>query len=211
MEIETQELTTCEWRLMVVPFSLGFVDSKGEPATIRLSVNQVGALVMTLPGLISKALQARFGDQSLRLCLPARLLVIEQSTDPKHGMMTLRTRRRLQRLLLDPARTAERLGEALTAPAPRADGAVELTAATSRPVRMGGSSSRQFTEPCPRCMFPPITIPPNIDRINTKENRHGRHAGNSDDAPSLRGWFLQEDADRRKMGGRRLRQEIRDA
>ena len=49
----------------------GFIDSRGEPATIRLSVNQVGALVMTLPGLISKALQTRFGDQSLRDAYPS--------------------------------------------------------------------------------------------------------------------------------------------
>lgn len=71
--------------------SLGFVDSKGEPATIRLSVNQVGALVMTLPGLISKALQTRFGDHSLRYAYPLDSWVIEQSTDPKHGMMTFAT------------------------------------------------------------------------------------------------------------------------
>ena len=48
MEIETQELTTCEVASDGCAISLGFVDSRGAPATIRLSVNQVGALVMTL-------------------------------------------------------------------------------------------------------------------------------------------------------------------
>jgi hypothetical protein len=91
MEIETQELTTCEVAPDGCAISLGFVDSKGEPATIRLSVNQVGALVMTLPGLISKALQTRFGDHSLRHAYPLDSRVIEQSTDPKHGMMTFTT------------------------------------------------------------------------------------------------------------------------
>ena len=81
--------------------SLGFVDSRGEPATIRLSVNQAGALIMTLPGLVSKALQTRFGDQTLRCAYPLDSWMIEQSTDPKDG-------RRLQRLLFDSARTAER-------------------------------------------------------------------------------------------------------
>ena len=42
MEIETQELTTCEVAADGCAISLGFVDSRGEPATIRLSVNQVG-------------------------------------------------------------------------------------------------------------------------------------------------------------------------
>ena len=91
MEIETQELTTCEVAADGCAISLGFVDFKGEPATIRLSVNQVGALVMTLPGLISKALQTRFGDQSLRYAYPLDSWVIEQSTDPKQGMMTFKT------------------------------------------------------------------------------------------------------------------------
>ena len=66
MEIETQELITCEVAPDGCAISLGFVDSRGEPATIRLSVNQAGALIMTLPGLVSKALQTRFGDQTLR-------------------------------------------------------------------------------------------------------------------------------------------------
>ena len=133
MEIETQELTTCEVAADGCAISLGFVDSKGEPATIRLSVNQVGALVMTLPGLISKALQTRFGDQSLRYAYPLDSWVIEQSTDPKHGMMTLRTVRRLQRLLLDPARTAERARRSADGSSPEGDDTVELAA--QRPAR----------------------------------------------------------------------------
>ena len=56
MEIETQALTTCEVAPDGGAISLGFVDSQGKPATIRLSLNQVGALAMTLPGLIDKAL-----------------------------------------------------------------------------------------------------------------------------------------------------------
>ena len=46
--------------------SLGFIDIAGEPHTIRLSLNQVGSLAMTLPSLIGKALQTRYGDHSLR-------------------------------------------------------------------------------------------------------------------------------------------------
>jgi hypothetical protein len=60
MEIETQALTTCEVAPDGGAISLGFVDADGKPATIRLSLNQVGALAMTLPGLIDKGASGTF-------------------------------------------------------------------------------------------------------------------------------------------------------
>ncbi len=91
MEINTQALTSCEVAADGGAVSLGFVDANGKPATIRLSLNQVGALAMTLPGLIDKALQKRFGDQSLRYAYPLESWMVEQSTDPTQSMVTLRT------------------------------------------------------------------------------------------------------------------------
>ena len=91
MEIETQLLTCCEIAPGGEVISLGFVDSNGESRTIRLSLNQVGALAMTLPGLIGKALQTRYGDQSLRYAYPLESWAVEQTTDPTQGMVTLRT------------------------------------------------------------------------------------------------------------------------
>src|SRR5262245_28136768 len=91
MEIETQSLTSCEVSPDGGAISLGFVDSTGQPQTIRLSINQVGALAMTLPALISKALQARYGDDSLRYAYPLRSWLVEQSSDPSQVMVTLCT------------------------------------------------------------------------------------------------------------------------
>ena len=91
MEIETQSLTCCEIAPGGDVISLGFVDTKGRPQTIRLSLNQVGALAMTLPGLIGKALQTRFGDDTLRYAYPLESWVVEQSSDPTQAMVTLRT------------------------------------------------------------------------------------------------------------------------
>ena len=71
--------------------TLGFVDSSGNKAMVRLTVNQVGALAMTLPELIAKALRNRYGDQTLRYAYPLTSWAVEQSTDPKTGMMTLGT------------------------------------------------------------------------------------------------------------------------
>jgi hypothetical protein len=99
----------------------GFVDAAGNPATIRLSLNQVGALAMTLPGLIDKALQARYGDKSLRYAYPLASWAVEQSTDPAQRMVTLQTVDGFSVCFSVPREQQNQLGEALMAqPAPTA-------------------------------------------------------------------------------------------
>ena len=114
MEIETQSLTSCEVAADGA-ISLGFVDSTGNPATIKLSLNQVGALAMTLPGLIDKALEIRFGDQSLRYAYPLASWAIEASSDPSQGMVTLRTVDGFSVCFSIPRQQQNELGEALVA------------------------------------------------------------------------------------------------
>ena len=114
MEIETQSLTSCEVAADGA-ISLGFVDSTGNPATIKLSLNQVGALAMTLPGLIDKALQIRFGDQSLRYAYPLASWAVEASSDPSQGMVTLRTVDGFSVCFSIPRQQQNELGEALAA------------------------------------------------------------------------------------------------
>ena len=115
MEIDTQALTTCEVAPDGRAISLGFVDSTGRSATIRLSLNQVGALAMTLPGLIDKALQTRFGDHSLRYAYPLASWMVEQSTDPTQGMVTLRTVDGFSVCFSIPRQQQSELGAALVA------------------------------------------------------------------------------------------------
>ena len=116
MEIKTQALTTCEVAADGGAVSRGFVDATGNPATIRLSLNQVGALAMTLPGLIDKALQARFGDQSLRYAYPLASWTVDQSSDPTQTMVTLRTVDGFSVCFSIPHAQQSELGEALVAP-----------------------------------------------------------------------------------------------
>src|SRR6202042_2230094 len=115
MEIDTQALTSCEVAADGGAISLGFVDATGNPATIRLSLNQVGALAMTLPGLIDKALQTRFGDQNLRYAYPLASWLVEQSTDPTQSMVTLRTEDGFSVCFSIPREQQSELGEALVA------------------------------------------------------------------------------------------------
>ena len=121
MEIETQALTNCEVAADGSIISLGFVDTAGQPATLHFPLTQVGALAMTLPGLIGKALQARFRDESLRYAYPLESWVIEQSTDPRQGMMTLTTSDGFSVCFSIPREQQNELGEALVSqPAPKA-------------------------------------------------------------------------------------------
>jgi hypothetical protein len=115
MEMETQLLTRCEIAPGGDVISLGFVDSRGEPQTIRLSLNQVGALAMTLPGLIGKALQTRYGDHSLRYAYPLESWAVERSSDPTQSMVTLRTTDGFTVCFSIPREQQSQLGEALVA------------------------------------------------------------------------------------------------
>ena len=115
MEINIRELTSCQVIQGGDTISLGFVDASGNPATIRLSLDQVGALAMTLPGLIDKALQARFGDQSLRYTYPLAAWTVEQSSDQVQSLVTMRTEDGFSVCFSVPRQQQIELGEALIA------------------------------------------------------------------------------------------------
>jgi hypothetical protein len=91
MDIESESLTTCEVAPDGNTIVLGFADPGGTPVRIRLPLSQIGALAMTLPGLINKALQSRYGDHTLRYAYPLASCTVERSAEPDTGMMTLST------------------------------------------------------------------------------------------------------------------------
>ena len=170
-----------------------------EPATIRLSLNQVGALAMTLPSLIDKALASTLRRSKPALCLSAGVMVgraIDRS-HPGHGHAA--DHRWFQRLLFDPAPATKRTRRSVGGAAGiEGDVACALTLAVNPP--RAPARELEFRKP---------TTPHN--QTHQREFRHGCNTGNFDHAPSLCGWLLQADADRRQMGRRRIRQEVRDA
>ncbi len=115
MEIESQALTTCEVIADGTAISLGFVDAAGKPAAINFPVEQVGALAMTLPALIEKALRARFRDDSLRYTYPLGSWAFERSSDPATSIVTLRTVDGFSVCFSMPRDQQNELGEALVA------------------------------------------------------------------------------------------------
>jgi hypothetical protein len=115
MEIESRSLTSCEIADDGGAVSLGFIDAEGRTTSLKLSLNQVGALAMTLPSLIDRALQARYGDASLRYAYPLASWVVEQSSDPTQGMLTFRTVDGFSVCFSIPRDQQSELGEALVA------------------------------------------------------------------------------------------------
>lgn len=113
MEIDAQALTSCGVADDGDAISLGFVDGAGNPATIRLSPKEVGALVLTLPTLLQKALQTRYGDASLRYAYPLASWTVEQSTDRTQRMVTLQTADGFSVCFAVPREQQSELGEAL--------------------------------------------------------------------------------------------------
>jgi hypothetical protein len=118
MEIDIQALTTCEVAPDGDAISLGFIDATGSPATIRLSLDQAGSLLMTLPGLIDTALQRAFRDRSLRYTYPLASWSVEQSSDPTQCIVTLRTLAGFSVCFSVPREQRIELGEALAAESP---------------------------------------------------------------------------------------------
>lgn len=116
MEIKVKALTTCEVAADGGAISLGFEDAAGCSAAVHVSLNQVGALIMTLPGLLETALKARYGDQTLRYAYPLASWVVEQSSDPTQRIVTLETEDGFKVRFSIPKAEQSLLGEALIQP-----------------------------------------------------------------------------------------------
>ena len=118
MEISVKSLTTCEVASDGGAIALRFEDVSGNSGAVHVSLNQVGALIMTLPGLLEAALKARYGDQSLRYAYPLASWVVEQSTDVTQRIITLETEDGFKVRFSIPKIEQSLLGEALIQPAP---------------------------------------------------------------------------------------------
>jgi hypothetical protein len=116
VDLEGQSLTLCEIEPDGSAIMLGLVDRHGVPSRVRLPVDQVGALAMTLPSLIEKALQTRYQDKSLRYAYPLGSWALEQASDPATRMMTLRTAGGFSVCFSMPRSASEALSEALATP-----------------------------------------------------------------------------------------------
>jgi hypothetical protein len=72
-------------------FCLRFSCVNGKQGSLSFPTECLKALIMTLPRMMTQALWARYGDDSLRLVYPADIVQIERSPDPNTFIMTLTT------------------------------------------------------------------------------------------------------------------------
>ena len=72
-------------------FCLSFTCVNGKQGSLSFPTECLKALIMTLPRMMTQALWARYGDESLRLVYPADIVRIERSPDPNTFIMTLTT------------------------------------------------------------------------------------------------------------------------
>ena len=90
-EMDVASLTSCQ----VAPdghcVRLNFEDALGRPAALKLPSSCVHQLVMTLPHLLSKALQAQYADRSLRAVFPLSEWRLEVAAGSKELILTMRT------------------------------------------------------------------------------------------------------------------------
>jgi hypothetical protein len=91
MDIDSTKLTTCDVTPDGAIVRLDLVDAAGNPVSLRLPFEHAGALAMTLPGLLTKALRARFGDNGSRYVFPLSDWLLEGVVDGRTIIVTLKT------------------------------------------------------------------------------------------------------------------------
>jgi hypothetical protein len=90
-EIEIASLKTCEVSSDGCHVRLNFEDALGRPAALRLTNTGVQRLVMTLPQLLSRALQAEQGDDSVRAMFPLSRWRVETAAGSEQPILTMMT------------------------------------------------------------------------------------------------------------------------
>jgi len=85
------ELTTFDVAPDGESVSIHVTDDQGRPATLVLPSDCLHALMMTVPEMVRRSLQARFRDPSMRVVYPLGSWNLERSAVPGSVIVTLRT------------------------------------------------------------------------------------------------------------------------
>ena len=123
MKIYSARLTTCGILQDGHSLHLDFVDDKGADVSLELPFDQAQAIAMTLPSLLTRALQAVTGETSSRYVFPLDSWTVEKSNDRNGLLLTLATADGFQVSFVIPAEVCKGLGVLLATGSPaRTDG-----------------------------------------------------------------------------------------
>ena len=92
---------------------LGVENDAGRPWTISLPIALLSALMMTIPRMLRHALQARFGDGSMRLIHELGNWRVERAVDADASILSLTTTDGFEVTFAVATAEADRLGETL--------------------------------------------------------------------------------------------------
>jgi hypothetical protein len=90
-EIKVAALTTFEVAPDGTTLRMGVIDSDGKPACVVIPSTCLNRLLMTLPDMMHRSLQARFNDDSLRVVFPAEKWRLERTAFADQFILTLAT------------------------------------------------------------------------------------------------------------------------
>ncbi len=121
MNIDVKALTTYRISEDGESASIRLVDAAGAETSLHFGIDELGNLLMTLPGLIEAALQRRYEDGAFRFAYPIGSWTIEEADDPGSLIVTLSTRDGFSVSFAMGQGSAEKLASSLrcVAPSPR--------------------------------------------------------------------------------------------
>jgi hypothetical protein len=91
VKICSSKLTTCGVLEDGETVRLDLLDQSGAPVSVQFPFEQVEALAMTLPQLLTHAMQVRSGSEQARYVFPLGQWLIEESREQDCLIVTLRT------------------------------------------------------------------------------------------------------------------------
>jgi hypothetical protein len=91
MDIEIKTLTSCKVESDGETLELCFIDAAGRPASLRLPFESAQAIAMTLPGLLTKAVQRITGEEQSRYVFPLGAWRLDAADDVGGAIATFAT------------------------------------------------------------------------------------------------------------------------
>jgi hypothetical protein len=122
MEIEVKILTTCTVERDGETLKLSFIDAAGQPALLRLPFESAQAIAMTLPRLLTQAVQRITGEEASRYVFPLGAWQLDAADDLDGAIATFTTSDGFAVSFGIPLETCRSLGWALKSQAERASG-----------------------------------------------------------------------------------------
>lgn len=90
-EFEVDQMISFETAADGSSIRLSMKDASGDPVSVRMPLEYLNQLVMTLPGMVRQAVQRQHRDPSVRVVYPLARFQVELADDLETRILTLET------------------------------------------------------------------------------------------------------------------------